>query len=64
MKHNKTGNILFYAGNAGSYAPYVLAASSLDGRERLPWARRYVEVSWSTAKQYIMKTFPESNGYF
>ena len=64
MKHNKTGNVLFYAGNAGSYAAHTLAASSLEWKERLPSARRYVEVSWSTSKQYIMKTFPESNGYF
>ena len=64
MKHNKTGNVLFYAGNAGSYAAHTLAASSREWKERLPWARKYVEVSWSTSKEYIMKTFPESNGYF
>ena len=61
IKHNNRTNLLFYAGNAGTYTPNVISAGVREEKAKYPWAQKYNE---GGSPVWIVNPNPESNGFF
>ena len=60
LKHNKRINLLFYAGNTGTYDARSIATADDSAKPKYPWAQKYN----SSTSQWEINPYPGSNGFF